>query len=83
MGEGKGATLRIEVPENARKAVTTIGFDPRHPLSGGLEVADFGGELSLGRGEVSQQPRGGGTMVGIRCEEQQFYARKHRLLLML
>lgn len=57
MGESKGATLRIEAPEGARKAVTSIGFDPRHPLIGGLEVVDLDGELSLGRGEVSQ-PRG-------------------------
>lgn len=45
------ATLRIEAPEVARKPVTKIGIDPRHPLAGGLEV-NFDGELSLGRGEV-------------------------------
>lgn len=51
MGEGKGATLRIEAPESARKAVTTIGVDPRHPLADGLEV-DLDEELSLARGMV-------------------------------
>lgn len=53
VGEGKTATLRIEAPEGARKPATTIGVDPRHPLTGGLEV-DFDGELSLGRGKVRQ-----------------------------
>lgn len=51
MGEGKSATLRIEAPEGARKPVTTIGPDPRYPLTGGLEL-NLDGELSLGRGEV-------------------------------
>lgn len=64
VGEGKTATLRIEAPEVARKPVTTIGIDPRHPLTGGLEV-NFAGELSLGRGEVSD-----GEDSALRVEER-------------
>lgn len=51
MGEGKSKMLRIEAPEGARRAVTTVGVDPRHPLAGGIEV-NLDGELSLPRGEV-------------------------------
>lgn len=43
--------LRIEAPGGARRAVTTVGVDPRHPLAGGIEV-NLDGELSLPRGEV-------------------------------
>lgn len=51
VGESKSKTLRIEAPEAARRAVTTVGVDPRHPLARGIEV-NFDGELSLARGEV-------------------------------
>ncbi|CAN0209441.1 unnamed protein product, partial [Scytosiphon promiscuus] len=64
-GESKVATLRIEAPESARKAVTTIGADPRHPLADGLEV-DLDGDLSLGRGmmQVTWRPKAAGKFRG-------------------
>lgn len=52
MGEEKSKRLRIEAPETARKAVTTVGVDPRHPLAG-IGV-NFEGQLALPRGEVGK-----------------------------
>lgn len=65
MGENACATLRIEAPESARRAVTTIGVDPRHPPTGGIEV-NVDGELSLGRGEVRKIENKSGRYL-VRC----------------
>lgn len=53
VGEGRAATLRIEAPTNAMRAVTTIEVDPKHPPKDGVEV-NVAGQISLARGEVKK-----------------------------
>lgn len=54
VGDMKGATLRIEAPESARRPVTTVTVDHKPSAScAGVEV-HIEGELALERGEVSQ-----------------------------